>query len=322
MATTPKLRREYKGAAAASTLNGAFNEGATSVSVTAATGWPTAGPFYAVVDPNTATEEKILVGVITGTALSSITRGVDGTGDVDHSDGAEIYPVFTSIDADEANQLTATYANQGGLVYLGDPSFTQLTIGTAGQVLKVNSGATAPEWGQIPTVGIANDAVTSEKIATSVAGNGLGGGGGSALSVNVDDSTIEINADTLRVKDAGVVTAKIADDAVTSAKIAAPTLTAKTDTFTLALVDENCTIQCNKATAMDAEVPGSGVAFTNGAVVTLMQYGAGQVTVAPASGSGVTVRSSNGLKLRTQYSMATLVKISDTEWVLSGDTVV
>jgi hypothetical protein len=234
------------------------------------------------------------------------------TGDVDHSDGAEIYPVFTSIDADEANQLTATYANQGGIVFLGDPSFTQLAIGTAGQVLKVNSGATAPEWGQVPTVGIANNAVDSSKIASTVAGNGLGGGAGSALSVNVDDSTIEINADTLRIK----------DDGVTSAKLAAPTLTAKTDTFILALVDENCTMQCNKATAMNAEVPGSGVAFANGAVVTLMQYGAGQVTVAPASGSGVTVRSSNGLKLRTQYSMATLVKISDTEWVWSGDTVV
>jgi hypothetical protein len=310
MATTPKLRREYKGAAAASTLNGAFNEGATSVSVTAATGWPTAGPFYAVVDPGTATEEKILVSVITGTALSSITRGVDGTGDVDHSDGAVIYPVFTAIDADEANQLTSTYANQGGLVYLGDPSFTQLSIGTAGQVLKVNSGAVAPEWGQVPTVGIANDAVTSEKIATSVAGNGLGGGGGSALSVNVDDSTIEINADALRIK----------DDGVTSAKLAAPTLTPKTDTFTLALVDENCTLQCNKATVMTVNVPTSSVAFANGAIVTLMQYGAGQVDV--VGGSGVTIRSSNGLKLRTQYSMATLVKISDTEWVLSGDTVV
>jgi len=312
MATTPKVRREYKGSAASTTLNGAFNEGATSVSVTAATGWPTAGPFYAVVDPGTATEEKILVGAITGTALSSITRGVDGTGDVDHSDGAIIYPVFTAIDADEANQLTSTYANQGGIVYLGDPSFTQLAIGTAGQVLKVNSGATAPEWGQVPTVGIADTAVTSAKIASAVAGNGLAGGAGSALSVNVDDSTIEINSDSLRIK----------DDGVTSAKLAAPTLTAKTDTFTLALVDENCTLQCNKATAMDVEVPGSGVAFANGSVVTLMQYGDGQVTVKALSGSGVTVRSSNGLKLRTQYSMATLVKISNTEWVLSGDTVV
>jgi hypothetical protein len=79
-------------------------------------------------------------------------------------------------------------------------------------------------------------------------------------------------------------------------------------------------MQCNKATGMTVTVPTSSVAFSNGAVVTLMQYGSGQVTV--AGDTGVDIRSSNGLKLRTQYSMATLVKISNTEWVLSGDTVV
>lgn len=42
---------------------------------------------------------------------------------------------------------------------------------------------------------------------------------GNTLDVNVDDSTIEINADTLRIKDAGVTTAKLADDAVTAAKL-------------------------------------------------------------------------------------------------------
>jgi hypothetical protein len=300
MATTPKVRREYKGAAAATTISGSFNAAATTISITSGTGWPTAGPFYAVVDPGTATEEKIYVGSITGTSLSSITRGVDGTSDVNHTSGATIYPVFTAIDADEANQLTSTYANQGGIVYLGDPSFTQLAIGTASHVLKVNSGATAPEWGQVTAAG----------IATSVAGNGLSGGNGTALAVNVDDSTIEISSDSLRIK----------DDGVTSAKLAAPTLTSKTDSFTLALVDENCTMQCNKATGMTVTVPTSSVAFSNGAVVTLMQYGSGQVTV--AGDTGVDIRSSNGLKLRTQYSMATLVKISNTEWVLSGDTVV
>jgi hypothetical protein len=40
------------------------------------------------------------------------------------------------------------------------------------------------------------------------------------ISVNVDDSSIEISSDALRLKDSGVVTAKIADDAVTAAKLA------------------------------------------------------------------------------------------------------
>jgi len=62
--------------------------------------------------------------------------------------------------------LTSTYAAQGGIVYQGASTFTQLGIGTAGQVLKVNGGATAPEWGQVAEAGIATNAVTADKIAT------------------------------------------------------------------------------------------------------------------------------------------------------------
>jgi hypothetical protein len=61
-------------------------------------------------------------------------------------------------------------------------------------------------------------------ISGSIAGAGLAYAGGvnsiSALSVNVDDSGIEINSDTLRLKDLGVTTAKLAADAVTGAKVA------------------------------------------------------------------------------------------------------
>ena len=44
---------------------------------------------------------------------------------------------------------------------------------------------------------------------------------GNQLDVQVDDTGIEISADTLQLKDSGVATAKIADAAVTSAKLAA-----------------------------------------------------------------------------------------------------
>lgn len=45
------------------------------------------------------------------------------------------------------------------------------------------------------------------------------------LDVNVDNATIEINADTLRVKDLGITTAKLADSAVTTIKINANAVT-------------------------------------------------------------------------------------------------
>ena len=51
---------------------------------------------------------------------------------------------------------------------------------------------------------IQNNAITASKISSTIAGAGLAGGSGSALSVSVDDATIEINSDSLRLKDLGI----------------------------------------------------------------------------------------------------------------------
>ena len=59
-------------------------------------------------------------------------------------------------------------------------------------------------------------------ITSVVAGTGLVGGGTGGdvtLDVNVDNVTIEINADTVQVKDLGISTAKIANGAVTTVKL-------------------------------------------------------------------------------------------------------
>jgi len=178
LAVTPKIRRSYKGAPVSAVLDTSGVSSTTQTSITLSTSpstWPT-GKFFVVVAPGTAQEEKMCVTVsgstmtvvdpsVSSTSASTNGRGVDDTtARSTIAGGATVYPVATARDFDEANSLTATYANQGGIVYLGDPSFTQLAIGTAGQVLKVNSGATAPEWGQVAAAGIASDAVTTAKI--------------------------------------------------------------------------------------------------------------------------------------------------------------
>lgn len=82
----------------------------------------------------------------------------------------------------------------------------------------------SPTWssvGDIATADIADNAITAAKIAAAVAGAGLTGGGGSALAVVVDDATLEIATDTVRVKDAGITAAKLANGAGLAALIAA-----------------------------------------------------------------------------------------------------
>ena len=89
---------------------------------------------------------------------------------------------------------------------------------TATQINANAVGASELADNAVDTAAIANNAVTSAKIATAVAGNGLAGGGGSALSVNVDDTTIEISGDQLRVK--GLTSTQIGDGQITAAKLA------------------------------------------------------------------------------------------------------
>lgn len=101
----------------------------------------------------------------------------------------------------------------------GAPSVTQVD-GTTWEVALAQVSITT---GGVITVTdlreyVGDGQVHPSSLAASVAGNGLSGGAGSALAVNVDDSTIEISGDALRVKDGGIATAKVADDAVDDTK--------------------------------------------------------------------------------------------------------
>jgi len=182
MAVNGKSRRSYRGAPVSNTLGVTLNAAATNITLAVAvSGFSTdAEPFFVVVDPGTAKEEKICVKYSSSTTLTVVDpaatsvwgasangRGADNTVDRQHEQGAVIYPVFTATEANNANELVSKYANAGSVVYQGSGTpgtFTELAVGTAGQVLKVNSGATAPEWGQVAAAGIADSAVTSAKI--------------------------------------------------------------------------------------------------------------------------------------------------------------
>ena len=65
------------------------------------------------------------------------------------------------------------------------------------------------------TVKILDANVTAAKLAAAVAGAGLAGGAGAALSVNVDGTTLEITGDTLNVKAGGIGATELASTAVT-----------------------------------------------------------------------------------------------------------
>ena len=63
--------------------------------------------------------------------------------------------------------------------------------------------------------------------------------------------------------------------------------------------------------------PNSSVAFPTGTTIVVVQTGAGQTTL--TAGAGVTINGTPGLKLRTQWSSATITKRGTDSWIAIGD---
>jgi hypothetical protein len=106
-----------------------------------------------------------IAGITAGTGITG--GGTSGTVTVTNS-------MATAIDA------------AGDLIYgTGPDAFTRLAVGTAGRVLKVNSGATAPEWSVDPTTDVVTTAgdLIYGTGADAVARLGLGTAG-QVLQVN------------------------------------------------------------------------------------------------------------------------------------------
>jgi hypothetical protein len=197
-----KIRRSYKGAAQQAVLDSSGVTSSTQTSLVLSTSpstWPT-GKFFVVVAPGTAQEEKMCVALsdstltvvdpdVVSNSASVNGRGVDNTtARSTIAGGAVVYPVFTAVDADEANELTSTYTTRGDIVYQGASTFARLGVGAADQVLKTNG--TDPSWGQVATGGITDLAVTEGKIADgAVTQDKIGVGVQTAKTIAVGTTT-------------------------------------------------------------------------------------------------------------------------------------
>jgi len=116
-------------------------------------------------------------------------------------------------------------------------------------------------------------------------------------------------------------TAAITDEIGTGNVILSDLATsAQNASYTLVLADKGKLVEMSNASANNLTVPlNSSVAYPVGSQINILQTGAGQTTVV-ATG-GVTINATPGLKLRTQWSSATLIKRATDTWVLLGDLV-
>lgn len=89
-------------------------------------------------------------------------------------------------------------------------------------------------------------------------------------------------------------------------------------TYTLLLSDRGGMVSLNNAAAVTLTVPlDASVSYPEGTVIAGIQFGAGQVTVAPTG--GVTIIDDSGLKTIGQGSQFTLTKFDNANtWILTG----
>ena len=175
-------RRSYSGSAATCTLTSSITSGDTSASLTGTvTNWPAtaSGPFYMVIDPGLSSEEKVLVGTRSTGSLSTITRGVDGTTAVSHSAGAVCYPVFTAVDADQANAVAATLTTKGDVLVTTGSVLNRLAVGSDGQALVADTASTNGVKWATPTD------TTKQPVATLTTKGDIYAATASAIAIEV-----------------------------------------------------------------------------------------------------------------------------------------
>lgn len=131
------VSRYYSSVARRTTLTADANASTTSLSVAAATGFPSLYPYTLILDQDTVNEEIVTVTNRSGTTLT-VVRGADGTSGTAHTAGASVEHGVSARDFSESRQHEdATEAVHG----LGAGS---AVVGTTDTQTLTNKTLTAP----------------------------------------------------------------------------------------------------------------------------------------------------------------------------------
>jgi hypothetical protein len=238
-----------------------------------------------------------VTGPVTGvSSFNGSTGTIVGVSSVNGSTGA-----ITGI-ATTANTVSSFNGSTGAVT--GVSSYNSTTGAVTG--VSTYNGATGPVTG-VATFNGATGAVTGV--------SSVNGGTGAITSVALTTGNLSQFAATTSAQFNGVISDEIGTGNVILSDLAT---SAQTASYTLVLTDKGKLVEMSVATANNLTVPpNSSVAFPTGSQINIVQTGAGQTTV--VAGSGVTVNATPGLKLRAQWSSATLIKRATDTWVLVGD---
>ena len=181
------------------------------------------------------------------------------------------------------------------------------------------TGTFSAPTGTITSTMLAGDIALS-KLATSTAGNIIVYNSSGVPTAVTETGDVTISDTGVASISTGVIVN--ADVSTTAAidlgKLADISTNAQTASYTLVLADKNKLVEMSVGSGNTLTVPpNSSVAFPVGSQIRVLQTNTGQCTITP--GAGVTINGTPGLKLRTQWASATLIKRATDTWVAVGD---
>lgn len=175
--------------------------------------------------------------------------------------------------------LSGTYPNPGFAVDMATQAELDAEASARSSADASETGTRAAADASEAAARVAADALLTPKTRTLTAGSGLAGGGDLSadrtFDVNVDGSTLEISADTLRVKDGGITIAKLSFDPATQAELDAHAAATVAAHGSISMQDEG--IVQGAATAMN---------FVGAGVTVAVAAGLATVTVTGGGGGG------------------------------------
>ena len=264
--------RYYSSVARRTTLTADINGTTTSITVAAATGFPSTTPYTLIIDQDTVNEEIVEVTSRSGTTLT-VTRGVDGTSGIAHTAGASVEHGVSARDfADSRGHEAASEAVHG----LGAGS---AVVGVTDTQTLTNKTLTSPTINGATVSGtVTGGTLWGQTITSGTLGSDLAAGSNKITGL-ADPSSAQ-DAATKNFVETGVTSQVVAattqaTNAASSASASASSAAASAASAAAALVSEgNAATSSASASAAsasasaDAVLTAADVVSTNADVVS------------------------------------------------------
>ena len=294
--------RKYSTISIDTTLASSINSTAATMTVASGTGTTlmggvtlTAGDTFALaIDPDTSSEEIVYVTSVSSDTFD-INRGEASTSGIAHNTGAKVQHVFTGNDAQHFEDGINSAVTLTGTQTLSNKTLTAPKFASGGFIADIN--------GNEEIIFSATASAVNELTVTNAATTGT-----PSIAATGGDTNISLN---LVPKGTGTVQANAVPLALARLGINAQTVT----TYTLVATDLNKLVTLTNTNPITLTVP-NGV-FSVGDQIHLARLGTGTVTVA-SDGTSV-IQPSTTLKLRVQYSAASLICTTANNFLLIGD---